>query len=63
MMLESATRNYKGGSWDLRKRERRETQTAIAFPDRRQAERRASTTFSESTDAELTWVRRPRLDE
>jgi hypothetical protein len=63
MMPERATRSFKGGSWDLRKQERRENQTAIGFPDRRQVDRRAGTNFSDSTDPDLTWVRRPRLDE
>jgi hypothetical protein len=63
MMPEHATRNFKGGSWDLRKQERRASQAAIAFPDRRQVDRRAGTNYSESFDPDLTWVRRPRLDE
>jgi hypothetical protein len=63
MMPDPSVRNFKGGSWDLRKRERRERQTAIAFPDRRQLDRRTLTTPYESSDFDLTWVNRNRLDE
>ncbi len=34
-------RNFKGGSWDLRKEERRKAQVMIDFRDRRMADRRA----------------------
>jgi hypothetical protein len=63
MMTESSKRNFKGGSWDLRRQERRQNQTPIPFPDRRQADRRAVSHLSESVDSELTWVSRPGLDE
>ena len=36
-------RNFKGGSWDLRKNDRRKAQSSIAFPDRRGFERRSLT--------------------
>lgn len=37
----SASRRFSGGSWDLRKDERRKAQEPIEFPDRRKNERRA----------------------
>lgn len=35
-------RSFRGGSWDLRKVERRREQVTISFPDRRRADRRAA---------------------
>lgn len=63
MMPDPSNRNFKGGSWDLRKRERRERQTVIGFPDRRQIDRRMSGLPFETSEIELTWVSRPRQDE
>lgn len=64
MIREHSSRNFKGGSWDLRKQDRRRFQAAIAFPDRRQIDRRA--TSQDEADAvsdSLTWVRTPGLDD
>lgn len=62
----SSLRNFKGGSWDLRKNERRVAQASIAFPDRRAVERRGLAASSEkrtmSTDS-LTWLSKSPLDE
>lgn len=40
-MVSPASRQFSGGSWDLRKEERRKSQASIDFPDRRKGERRA----------------------
>ncbi len=63
MVKEESNRNYKGGSWDLRKNDRRRYQETISFPDRRQQHRRA-TSQDEAMDAgiDLTWVSKSRLD-
>jgi hypothetical protein len=58
-------RNFKGGSWDLRKNDRRKAQSIIAFPDRRANNRR---TASKSDDRvpemdSLEWVTKSVLDE
>jgi hypothetical protein len=63
MMPEPSARNFKDGSWDLRKRDRRQSQVAIPFPDRRLSERRSSLDSSAEPDSELTWVAKPRWDE
>jgi hypothetical protein len=63
MLPDPALRNFKKGSWDLRKRDRRERQSAISFPDRRRQDRRTFSADSVSNDIDLTWVSRPRLDE
>jgi hypothetical protein len=34
-------RHFTGGSWDLRKDERRKNQAPISFPDRRSGDRRS----------------------
>ena len=60
MMPDLSFRKFKDGSWDLRKRERRQSQVAIEFPDRRWNERRASDVDFER---DLTWVSKPGLDE
>ncbi len=39
-MVAPASRQFSGGSWDLRKDERRKSQASIDFPDRRKGERR-----------------------
>ncbi|MDB5105793.1 MAG: hypothetical protein JWP91_3482 [Fibrobacteres bacterium] len=58
-------RNFKGGSWDLRKVDRRKEQAAIGFPDRRANDRRAnSLADDQATGAEmLHWVTKSALDE
>jgi hypothetical protein len=60
MTPDLSIRNFKAGSWDLRKRERRQSQVAIEFPDRRSNERRGSDV---EFDRDLTWVSKPGLDE
>jgi hypothetical protein len=62
----SSLRNFKGGSWDLRKDDRRKAQSSIAFPDRRAVERRD--VVSQADDRamnvdSLTWVSKSALDE
>jgi hypothetical protein len=57
MRLQDDLRTFKGGSWDLRKNERRQNQIAIAFPDRRRAERREERGMD--TGSELTWASQP----
>jgi hypothetical protein len=63
MIREQSSRNYKGGSWDLRKQDRRRFQASIGFPDRRQNDRRATSQegVEDLTDS-LTWVRPTGLD-
>jgi hypothetical protein len=64
MIREQDSRNYKGGSWDLRKQDRRRYQEAIAFPDRRQNDRRATSQDEADTRTDsLTWVSKSALDE
>jgi len=60
MTPDLSLRNFKAGSWDLRKRERRQSQVTIEFPDRRSNERRAADV---KFDQDLTWVSKPGLDE
>ena len=57
-------RNYKRGSWDLRKIDRRKELTKIDFNDRRSTERRGVSQLEqfESVDA-LKWVPKSKLDE
>lgn len=63
MNREHSSRNYKGGSWDLRKQERRHCQETIGFPNRRENDRRATSQNRSQEMAEsLTWVRPPGLD-
>lgn len=62
---QSSLRNFKGGSWDLRKNDRRKAQSSIAFPDRRAVERRGVTQADDrnlNADS-LTWVSKSPLDE
>lgn len=62
---QSSLRNFKGGSWDLRKNDRRKAQSSIAFPDRRGFERRSLTLADDqnlNADS-LTWVSKSPLDE
>jgi hypothetical protein len=62
MMPDPSFRSFHGGAWDLRKRERRQSQDLIAFPDRRQSERR-KTIPEEEFHSELKWLSKPGLDE
>lgn len=57
MVKDQSMRSFKGGSWDLRKDDRRRDQQTIGFPDRRQNNRRA-TSEEEALEAggDLTWV-------
>jgi hypothetical protein len=59
-------RNFKGGSWDLRKDDRRKAQLSIAFPDRRAEDRRGLVPQSDdramNVDS-LRWVSKSALDE
>jgi hypothetical protein len=57
-------RNFKGGSWDLRKTERRTQLQSIGFPDRRANDRRFGSNAAVSSDADmLQWVTKSGLDE
>ncbi|MDQ3000476.1 MAG: hypothetical protein M3Y08_04350 [Fibrobacterota bacterium] len=61
---QSSLRNFKGGSWDLRKLDRRKELHEIGFPDRRANQRR----FYEKADhrfsmESLQWVNKSALDE
>ncbi|HKP97732.1 MAG TPA: hypothetical protein VJ385_18475 [Fibrobacteria bacterium] len=58
-------RNFKGGSWDLRKDERRKQAQNIGFPDRRRAIDRRKTAQAEDRAAGdiLQWVTKSSLDE
>jgi hypothetical protein len=62
---QSSLRNFKGGSWDLRKDDRRKAQSTIQFPDRRANDRRLN---GQADDAfpgvdSLQWVIKSALDE
>jgi len=61
----SSARIYKGGSWDLRKSERRSEQQIIGFPDRRVRSRRRMDLVTEGsfTADKLRWVTKSDLDE
>lgn len=64
MKPEPSTRSFQGGSWDLRKRERRQVQVLIPFPDRRRNERRTVQALAEDdSNSELKWMSKPGLDE
>jgi hypothetical protein len=54
-MVAPTSRQFSGGSWDLRKTERRKSQASIDFPDRRKGERR---TFG-FTEPETTLYAQP----
>lgn len=58
-------RNFKGGSWDLRKDERRKVQRGIAFPERRRNSRRNADKTEDNPIASdlLRWVSKSDLDE
>ncbi len=61
---ESFNRQFKGGSWDLRKDERRLKFELIGFPDRRNDERRLTKmhNFYAPRLANVDWVNKPTLD-
>ena len=63
MVKDQSMRSFKGGSWDLRKDDRRRDQQTIGFPDRRQNNRRA-TSEEEALEAggDLTWVSKTTRD-
>ena len=64
MMPETSSRSFQGGSWDLRKQERRQAQVLIQFPDRRRNERReAKALAEEDSHPDLTWMSKPGLDD
>ena len=63
MMPEPSFRSFKGGSWDLRRSERRQSQQPISFPDRRVWDRRAPSPTLRFLEPELTWMTKPGLDE
>ena len=62
----SSLRNFKGGSWDLRKDDRRKAHSSIAFPDRRAGDRRGLVPqiddLAMNVDS-LRWVSKSVLDE
>ncbi len=61
---QSSLRNFKGGSWDLRKDDRRKELLEIEFPDRRANSRRANEkTANVFTVDALHWVTKSDLDE
>jgi hypothetical protein len=67
MLKEHASvRNFKGGSWDLRKDNRRKSQLSITFPDRRSEDRRGVVSQADERAMlvdSLTWVSKSALDE
>ena len=63
MLQNQSFRSFKGGSWDLRQRERRQVQELRSAPDRRLLDRRATMDEIEPFETDLTWVNKPRLDE
>ena len=53
----SDIRKFRGGSWDLRKIERRRNQVAYEFPDRRKNDRRLADQGDDfSAEGMLQWV-------
>jgi hypothetical protein len=62
MMRDFSLRSFKGGSWDLRKEDRRRMQLDISFPDRRRSDRRSGSPAPVQEDGELTWVSPSALD-
>lgn len=60
----SSLRNFKGGSWDLRKDERRKSPQRIAFPERRLNNRRDADRMENQsiTSDVLRWVSKSKLD-
>lgn len=64
MIREKSSRDFKGGSWDLRKNDRRRCQETIGFPDRRRNDRRATSQDGADDLADsLTWVSKSGLDD
>ncbi len=55
----SPSRNFRSGSWDLRRGERRKIQRSISFPDRRVAERRDEGLegWLRRDEPEMTWIK------
>lgn len=61
---QTSPRSFKGGSWDLRRNDRRKAQEMIAFPDRRSQDRRLTDKEDVSSDLEsLQWVTSSKLDD
>jgi hypothetical protein len=56
-------RNFKGGSWDLRKTDRRKASVAIPFPERRATDRRNASDIENASEDILQWVSKSSLDE
>lgn len=57
MNQQTDNRSFRGGSWDLRKLDRRKDQLTIEFPDRRKNDRRLADQAEEfSGDGLLQWV-------
>lgn len=57
-------RKFRGGSWDLRRIERRREQLIIGFPDRRKNERRLADQGDDLTSAGmLLWIDPSKVDE
>ncbi|MDB5050244.1 MAG: hypothetical protein JWO30_3315 [Fibrobacteres bacterium] len=57
-------RSFKGGSWDLRKDDRRKQEQTIGFPDRRANDRRNITQADDTASVDmLQWVNKSSLDE
>ena len=57
-------RNFKGGSWDLRKDERRKESQVIGFPERRATDRRGNARADDAAGTDmLQWVSKSALDE
>lgn len=65
MLIEqSSLRNFKGGSWDLRKNDRRKDLCEIGFPDRRANDRRDNAKPDDILTMEsLQWMTKSDLDE
>lgn len=58
-----ALRNFKGGSWDLRKNDRRKESQSIGFPERRSTERRNLRRMASTGGETLQWLTKSGLDE
>jgi hypothetical protein len=57
-------RRFRGGAWDLRKVERRKEQAPLAFPDRRNNDRRNTGKAEDlASVGGLLWVDPSQLDE
>ncbi|MEO7427245.1 MAG: hypothetical protein ABI036_18800 [Fibrobacteria bacterium] len=67
-MQHTDLRNFKGGSWDLRKSDRRKWLQSIGFPDRRTNDRRCISVVAPAMEIRLAaemlqWVTKSGLDE